>query len=212
MRVKVCGITSVTDALLAVNAGASALGFNFYAGSPRHVRPDEAARIIRHLPPFVTPVGVFVNAGSPDEVLRVARRAGIQALQLHGDESPEYCRNLDPWPVIKAVRVGNGPPPANLEAYPVQAFLMDSRDDTLFGGTGKTFNWRAALGLDAIRPVILAGGLNAENVARAIRALRPYAVDVCSGVEREPGVKDPSKLNAFMNEVRNASGEQEAGH
>jgi len=205
MRVKVCGITTLRDAEAAVVLGADALGFNFCPASPRFVEGADALRIIRRLPPFVVPVGVFVNVPDPADVVRLAAESGVAAVQLHGDESPEYCRRLSGLPLIKALRVGS---PTDLDAaasFPVRAVLLDSREGSLWGGTGRIFDWGM---IDAARrprvPLILAGGLNASNVANAIRKVRPYAVDVCSGVESEPGVKDPGKLAAFMTEVRNA--------
>jgi phosphoribosylanthranilate isomerase len=205
MKVKVCGITSYEDAAMVLDQGVDALGFNFFPRSPRYISPVEARRIIERLPPFINAVGLFVNAPEPDEVSKMAGVAGIQVLQLHGDESPEYCRRLCGWPLIKAVRIGKDRIEENLKAYPVQAFLLDSKDDILFGGTGKSFDWARALEVKNIRPVILAGGLRPDNVGEAIRVVMPYAVDVCSGVESTPGKKDGHKLEEFMNEVRNAS-------
>lgn len=203
MKVKVCGITNYEDAVLALDKGADALGFNFFPSSPRHVDPKAAHAIIRRLPPFAVTVGLFVNVERADSVEETARLAGVGVIQLHGDESPEYCRRLSAWPLIKALRIGGEPVREDLERYPVQGFLLDVRDDTLFGGTGKSFDWNLVQGIDRKRPVILAGGLRADNVQAAIRAVDPYGVDVCSGVEREPGIKDPGKLAEFMNEVRN---------
>ncbi len=204
MRVKVCGITNLDDALLALRLGADALGFNFFPRSPRYIDPISAAAIIRRLPPLATMVGVFVNVDSPKELQTMARASGVRVLQLHGDESPEYCNELSDWPIIKVVRVGEGNLNDDLDRYKVQAFLLDSRDDVLFGGTGKTFDWKAVAAIGLSRPLILAGGLNPGNVAGAIRAADPYAVDVCSGVELSPGRKDPQALKRFMEEVANA--------
>jgi phosphoribosylanthranilate isomerase len=203
MKVKVCGITCYEDAAIALDLGVDALGFNFFPNSSRYISPMAARGIIERLPPFAISVGLFVNVRNPGEVAESARTAGVQVLQLHGQESPQYCRELHDWPLIKAVRIGDGPIEECLEAYSVQAFLLDSKDDVLFGGTGKTFNWDRALDIKRIRPVILAGGLRPENVCEAIRIVEPYAVDVCSGVERAPGKKDVRKLKEFMNEVRN---------
>ena len=204
MRVKVCGITTVQDALEAAEEGAAALGFNFYPGSPRYVAPDSARDITARLPPFVTPVGVFVNAGTPQEVELMARRAGVSAIQLHGDESAEFCLQLASWPVIRAVRIGARPVAEVMEPYPVRALLLDYRDDENFGGTGRTLDWEALSGRHWPLPVILAGGLRPDNLRSAIRSVRPWAVDVCSGVEASPGRKDRGKLRAFMREVRDA--------
>lgn len=204
MKVKICGITSYQDAVLALDAGCDGLGFNFYAASPRYIEPAAARAIVRRLPPFVTTVGLFVNGRDPSTVAALARAAGVAVLQLHGDESPEFCRKLARWPVIKAIRVGKGFSAAGLDAYPVAAFLLDAKDPKLYGGTGRTFDWRVAAAVKELRPVILAGGLRPENVADAIRAVRPYGVDVSSGVETRPGKKDPTKLAAFIEEVRHA--------
>ncbi len=204
MRVKVCGITTWEDAAAAVNEGVDALGFNFYPPSPRYIDPACARRITSRLPPFIVSVGLFVNAPDPAELLQTARAAAVQVLQLHGDESPEFCRELTGWPLIKAIRIGTGPLPEGLEQYPVHAFLLDARDPDLFGGTGKNFEWGLAAQVHRLRPVILAGGLKAQNVGQAIRTVRPYAVDVCSGIERSPGKKDAAKLHAFMREVSHA--------
>ncbi len=204
MKVKVCGITSYDDAAAALDQGVDALGFNFYAPSPRYIRPGEAQGIIRRLPALALTVGVFVNMKEPRELESVAREAGVQVLQLHGDESPEYCRHLTSWTLIKALRFGREPLEADPSAYAVQAFLLDTRDDALFGGTGKTFDWSRSAEIGRFGPIILAGGLTPGNVANAIREAHPYGVDVCSGVESRPGRKDPDKLRKFMNEVRNA--------
>jgi len=205
MKVKVCGITTLEDALSAVGEGVDALGFNFYPGSPRFVDPVNARRIIARLPPFVAAVGVFVNVPDPGEIARLAGEAGVHTLQLHGAETPEYCGRLADWPLIKALRVDGRLNTEDLERYPVSAFLLDAQDESLWGGTGKTFDWNRAKGLHGSRPIILAGGLSPENVAQAISIVRPYAVDVCSGVEAGPGRKDAAKLRKFMNEVRHAS-------
>ena len=202
MKVKVCGITSYEDASLALDHGVDALGFNFYKSSPRFIHPAEARRIIRRLPPFVINVGLFVGLEHPDEVADIAQVAGVQVLQLHGDETPGYCRQLSDWPLIKALRVGEAPFQERLEEYPVQAFLLDARDEKLFGGTGKVFDWTRAEEVKGIRPVILAGGLRPENVREAVLTVMPYGLDVCSGVESAPGKKDAGKMAQFMNEVR----------
>jgi phosphoribosylanthranilate isomerase len=202
VRVKVCGITNYEDAALALDLGVDALGFNLYRKSSRYTDPVEVRRIIRRLPPLCTTVGLFVNVPDSRDVADLARTAGVQVLQLHGDEPAGYCRELSDWPLVKALRMGKGRALDNLEDYPVQAFLLDAHDDRLYGGTGRTFDWRLAEGIGRIRPVILAGGLNTDNVAAAIREVKPYGIDVCSGVEQSPGHKDPQKLTAFMSEVR----------
>lgn len=210
MKIKVCGITSYRDASMALSLGVDALGFNFYSRSPRYVAPAAARRIVNRLPPFVTKVAVYVNSGDPAEVERWARHAGMDALQLHGDETPEYCRLLAHWRLLKAIRIGEGFQPEDLQKYRVSAFLLDTRDPKQYGGTGKPFDWKVAAALRTKLPIVLAGGLSPENVADAVRVVRPYAVDVCSGVEISPGRKDRRKLAAFINEVRRASRETDA--
>jgi phosphoribosylanthranilate isomerase len=205
MKVKVCGITSYEDAALVLDQGVDVLGFNFYPSSPRYIDPEHARSIIRRLPPFALAVGLFVNVAIPDILSETAHCAGVQVLQLHGNESPGYCRELSAWPLIKVLRIGKEPVQSNLNEYPVQAFLLDVKDDSLFGGTGRSFDWKLADGIDRTRPVILAGGLRLDNVREAIRIVRPYGVDVCSGVESSPGRKDAGKLAEFLKEVQNAS-------
>lgn len=205
MKVKVCGITSYRDASMALSLGADALGFNFYPRSPRYIAPAAARRIVDRLPPFVTKVAVYVNADDLYELVKGALSAGVDVLQLHGDETPEYCCEFDHWKLIKTLHIGEGFLPEDLEKYPVSAFLLDTRNSSLYGGTGKTFDWKLAGTIRTKRPLILAGGLCAENVADAIRTVRPYAVDVCSSVESAPGKKERRKLVAFMNEVHRAS-------
>ena len=205
MKVKICGITHFEDAMMALETGADALGFNFFPPSPRYIDPVKASEIIRQLPPFAITVGLFVNVAQPEQVIETAKIAGIQLLQLHGDESPEYCSRLSGWPLIKVLRIGSDPVREDLDRYPVRAFLLDVKDDTLFGGTGISFDWDLVQNIDRKRPVILAGGLRPDNVRRAIRTVKPYAIDVCSGVEQRPGIKDRAKLEALMNEVRDVS-------
>ena len=203
MKVKICGITSYEDAALALDAGADALGFNFFPPSPRYIEPRDANAIIRRLPPFAVIVGLFVNVERIENLEETVLTAGVQVIQLHGDEDPAYCRRLAKYPLIKALRIGDKPVALDPDSYPVRAFLLDVKEDALFGGTGKSFDWNLAQSIDRKRPIILAGGLRPDNVHTAIRVVRPYGVDVCSGVEREPGKKDPGKLVEFMNEVRN---------
>ena len=204
MRVKICGITSCDDALMAAREGADALGFNFHPASPRFVRPAVVREIVGLLPPFVTAVGVFVNAGDPAEVDRMARQAGVSAVQLHGDESPTYCRQLAGWPVIKVLRLDPESPFEIPVEYPATAFLLDCRSESQYGGTGRTLDWGRLAGRGWPLPVILAGGLRPDNVGAAIRSVRPWAVDVCSGVEHGPGRKDLRKIRAFIDEARHA--------
>jgi len=195
VKVKICGITRLEDALEAARLGADALGFNFWPGSKRYVAPADARAIVRRLPPFVTAVGVFVDAPR-EEILRAVAASGIQVAQLHGDEPPELCASL-PLPVVKALRIANAHALAALAAYEVSGFLLDA-PSAGYGGSGKTFDWSLATEAAAVVPVMLAGGLTPENVAEAIRAVRPWGVDVASGVERAPGVKDLAKLRRFI--------------
>ena len=201
--VKICGITRIEDGLAAARCGAHAIGLVFYRPSPRYVAPDRAGDIIRALPPFVTVVGLFVDA-PVQEVRAVLAQAAVSLLQFHGAESPAFCRQFG-LPYIKAVRVKAG---VDLLQYAhdyhdAKALLLDASVDGARGGTGVTFDWSlipGALGL----PIVLSGGLTADNVAEAICAVHPWAVDVSSGVEVEKGVKDAAKIAAFMSGVRNA--------
>jgi phosphoribosylanthranilate isomerase len=209
VKVKICGITNWTDARRAVEAGAQFLGFNFYRPSPRYIQPAAARRIIRRLPDGVAAVGVFVNEPEAN-MLAVARRVGLDYLQLHGDELPEQVARLKrEIPVIKAVRVRDSFRPKQLDSFGrASAILLDGFDARRHGGTGKTFNWNLARGSNGSRRIFLAGGLTPENVAEAIHVARPYAVDVCSGVEARPGRKDPARIVALMWAVKAAEGKQ----
>ncbi len=203
--VKVCGITNYEDAALAVAAGAGALGFNFYARSPRFIPPQAARRIIERLPPAVLPVGIFVNEAAPETVARMAAAAGVPMVQLHGDESAAYCAQLSAYEVIKALRVGAAFAPEQASSFPVHAILLDAYSPQAHGGTGLTFDWALARRTrELVARLFLAGGLTAENVGAAIAAVQPFAVDVCSGVEAAPGRKDAAKLRAFLAAVRAA--------
>ena len=203
-RVKICGITRWEDAQLAVELGASALGFNFYPASPRYIAPEAAKAIILRLPPLVTAVGVFANESDGAQVGAIAREAGVEAVQLHGPGFPKGDGALAGFQVIRAVAVRNGSKVEDLTLSGAGAYLLDAFDSDLPGGTGKTFDWTLARDAKKHGPIILAGGLTSENVSRAIREARPYAVDVASGVESSPGKKDPAKLRAFFAEVANA--------
>jgi phosphoribosylanthranilate isomerase len=203
VRIKICGVTRVEDALGAARLGADAIGFNFWPESRRHVTPAAARAIIERLPPLVTTVGVFVN--QPEAELRaIADESGIQVFQLHGDEPPDLCSRL-PLPVVKAIPVDQVRTLSRLLSYEVAAFLLDTPSRG-YGGTGQPFDWSLAQGVSEVAPVILAGGLNPDNVAEAIRAVRPYAVDVASGVESSPGVKDLALLARFVAAARKAAG------
>lgn len=198
-KVKICGITTLSDAEKAVEFGADALGFNFYSRSPRFITKERAKDIIRELPPFVTPVGIFVNAAL-DEIMGFMYYSGVRVLQLHGDETPDFCRKMS-RPVIKAIRVSGPESLRPLPLYPVAAFLLDSSSESL-GGSGQTFDWNLAVEAKKAGRIILAGGLALENVREAVMKVRPYAVDVCSGVEKEPGKKDHAKLKDFIENAK----------
>ena len=197
VKVKICGITNAEDAQAAVAAGADLLGFVFYDGSPRHVTVEQAAAIARIVPPFVVRVGLFVNA--PEELVGEAMSAcGLQLLQFHGDETPEYCRQFGAMS-MKAFRVKDAETIRTLPDFPTDAWLLDAFVPGQRGGTGHSFNWDLAI--EAVKlgkPVFLAGGLTPENVAEAVRKVRPYGVDVSSGVESAPGKKDHAKVRAFI--------------
>jgi len=202
VKVKICGITNSEDADAAVEAGADAIGFNFYRLSPRFIEPAAARNIIEALPPFVSVVGVFVNEPEPARVIEIADILKLDAIQLHGDESPEYCAQLSDWKVIKAFRVRNEAVIARISRYDINAVLLDGYSDRAFGGTGERFDWQLARQAKKHCRVILAGGLTCENVADAIIAVKPYAVDVASGVEIRSGKKDHDLIKRFIKEVR----------
>ena len=199
-RVKVCGITTLEDALHAADLGADAVGFIFYPKSPRYIPPPEAAEIIRGLPPFVASVGVFVDCPS-GEVDSIAAACSLTAVQLHGSETPEFCDQFR-VKVIKAFRVRDARLPPEIDRYRTDAILLDAFIEGSPGGTGKTFSWEVAREAKRFGRVILAGGLNCENVRNAIETVRPYAVDVSSGVETAPGKKDPIRLAEFLKKVK----------
>ena len=200
IKIKICGTTSLRDALLAVESGADAVGFIFYKMSPRKISHKEVKEIVTQLPPFIETVGVFVNETS-DKVNQIAERCRLTAVQLHGEESPAFCRRVK-RKVVKALRVKNADSLKNINAYDVSGFLLDSYSDESKGGTGQVFDWNLALRAKKQGPVILAGGLNPYNVYTAIHRVRPYGVDVCSGVENSPGIKDQKKIREFIKSVR----------
>jgi phosphoribosylanthranilate isomerase len=203
-RVKVCGITNLADALAALDAGADMLGFNFYRRSPRYVSPLEAREVIERLPDGVPYVGVFVNEPTPEDVVNIAREARLGAVQLHGDETPEFCRELRGLSTIKALRVGADYTPESAATYNTDAVLLDTYvAGGARGGTGHTFDWTlATLTRERVPQLFLAGGLNPDNVSAAVAAVRPYAVDVCSGVETSPGHKSPQLMRRFVEQVK----------
>lgn len=196
-KIKICGITNLDDALYAVDAGADALGFIFYKKSKRFIEPESAKTIIDKLPPFITKVGVFVNE-SGSRLIETQKTAGFSVFQLHGDETPSFCNQLEKK-YIKAIRVGIEQSIENVRLYDTDCFLFDAFSDDEYGGTGKTFDWNL-LDNSYLKDkfVILSGGLNHENVSEAINIVKPYAVDVSSGVEKSPGIKDHKKIKQFI--------------
>ncbi len=207
--VKICGITNRDDALACSAAGVDLLGFNFYSRSPRFVSMDEARRIVAELPEGIESVGVFVNS-APEDVRATVERVRLDAVQLHGDESPDYCRALRrglpaSCTLIKAFRAGADFRIADIDEFPADAVLLDAYRADLYGGTGETCDWTMARAArEAVPRLFLAGGLTAENVAAAVQAVRPYAVDACSGVESAPGRKSLERLARFVAAVRGA--------
>jgi len=201
-RIKICGITRVEDALLAAELGAHAVGFVF-AESPRRISPDVAAEIIGQLPLFVSPVGVFVNE-STATIRSIVERCGLAAVQLHGDETPDDARALAGVKVIKAIRVKDASSLAGLDQWPVSAFLLDTYSRDARGGTGTAFNWDLAREARLPAPMILAGGLGPANIREAIETVRPYGVDLSSGVESEPGRKDHALLRQLFEQIAGA--------
>lgn len=199
-RVKICGITTMADAHVAIAAGADMIGLIFYPPSPRYITPERAQAIIASLPAGFPAIGVFVNA-ELSTIARVAQVSGIQCVQLHGEESPLFCQQL-PWPVIKTFRFTAQVQPEMMRQYRVEAFLIEGFHAAVYGGGGARADWQRVATLHQYGRIILAGGLTPENVREAIRVVRPYAVDVCSGVEAAPGTKDWDKVRAFVRHAK----------
>jgi phosphoribosylanthranilate isomerase len=199
-RVKICGITEFEDARDAALLGADAIGLNFYRSSPRYIEPARAAKIIEKLPPFVTVVGVFVNLPDPQNLEDFALSLGLHAVQLHGNETPDYCSMIQRVKVIKSFRVDAAFRVDTLRSYGNGTFLLDGCSP----GSGAIFDWELAYGANAFGSVIVAGGLDAENVSQVVTTLHPFAVDVASGVESRPGKKDYDKMRRFIEAVERA--------
>ena len=203
--VKICGITNLDDALAAVGAGADTLGFNFYKSSPRYITPQDAREIIEQLPESLLTVGVFVNE-EPGAVRAIANEAGLGALQLHGDESPEYCDELVDYFVIKTFAVSDAFDVGALDQYKVEAVMLDTKHNSLRGGTGRVFDWSVAQrAATTIPKLFLAGGLSPENVQNAVEIVHPFAVDACSALEDRPGKKNHERMRVFVNAVRSVA-------
>jgi phosphoribosylanthranilate isomerase len=202
VRIKICGITNYEDASAAVAYGADALGFIFYPQSPRYITAETARFIIASLPPFISTVGVFVNA-SADTINEIKMASGIDLIQLHGEEPPVFCAQ---WPrIIKALRICTEADLENLAQYQVASFLLDTYSTAAYGGTGQVFNWDIALAAKHYGRIILAGGLTPDNVAQAISFVQPYGIDVSSGVEKTPGKKDHIRLRQFIERAKAAA-------
>ncbi len=205
-KVKICGITNLEDALLSVKFGADALGFNFYTKSPRYILPEKAREIIDQIPYKVLKVGVFVNE-TTENVAEIAKTAKLNAIQLHGEESPEFCREIKlktKLKIIKAFRVSPEFVPEDVLKYEVDAILLDAFNPKEHGGTGETFDWEIAKKVQKIFPkMYLAGGLNEKNVTNALNFVKPNAIDVCSGIEATKGKKDEAKLVNFIRKIQN---------
>ncbi len=204
-KVKICGITTVEDALLSAEFGADALGFNFYEKSPRYITPEKAREIIEQLPIEVLKVGVFVNKNL-NEIIKIAATAKLDAIQLHGEETPEFARELKAksnLEIIKAFRVSPKFKPEDVLQYKIDAVLLDAYSANEHGGTGETFDWEIARKVREIFPkMYLAGGLSAENISEAILAVKPFAVDVCSSIEKAKGIKNYTKVKNFIFQVK----------
>ena len=200
VKVKICGMTNLKDVKVAVDGGVDAVGFIFYKKSPRSVTMQAVREIVLELPPFVDSVGVFVNE-TAEQINKIADHCKLDRVQLHGDESPAFCKKIRRR-VIKAIRVKDIQSLKKLSDYPVSSFLLDTFSEDQYGGTGKVFDWNLAYPAKKYGPIILAGGLTPINVHQAIQRIQPYGVDVCSGVESQPGIKDHKKMKAYLKNVK----------
>ena len=200
VKVKICGMTNLKDVKVAVDGGVDAVGFIFYKKSPRSVTMQAVRKIVLELPPFVDSVGVFVNE-TAEQINKIADRCNLDRVQLHGNESPTFCKKIRRR-VIKAIRVKDIQSLKKLSDYPVSSFLLDTFSEDQYGGTGKVFDWNLVFPAKKYGPIILAGGLTPNNVRQAIQRIQPYGVDVCSGVESHPGIKDHKKMQIFLKNVK----------
>lgn len=200
VKVKICGMTNLKDVKVAVDGGVDAVGFIFYKKSPRSVTMQAVRKIVLELPPFVDSVGVFVNE-TAEQINKIADRCNLDRVQLHGNESPTFCKKIRRR-VIKAIRVKDIQSLKKLSDYPVSSFLLDTFSEDQYGGTGRVFDWNLAYPAKKYGPIILAGGLTPNNVRQAIQRIQPYGVDVCSGVESQPGIKDHKKMQIFLKNVK----------
>ena len=205
VKVKICGITNLEDALASLNAGCDALGFAFFKKSPRYVTPEQAKQIIEQLPASIVKIGVFVNA-KEEAIKRIAKLCHLSMLQFHGNESSKFCDKFKNYKIIKAFRIKDKIDPKSLLKYKTFAYLFDTFVASRSGGTGKTFNWKLVTHFaDLKQPIFLAGGLNANNIKKAIRIARPDWVDACSSVEKSPGKKDHRKVREFIKAAKGKS-------
>ena len=200
VKVKICGMTNLKDVKVAVDGGVDAVGFIFYKKSPRSVTMQAVRKIVLELPPFVDSVGVFVNE-TAEQINKIADRCNLDRVQLHGNESPTFCKKIRRR-VIKAIRVKDIQSLKKLSDYPVSSFLLDTFSEDQYGGTGRVFDWNLAYPAKKYGSIILAGGLTPNNVRQAIQRIQPYGVDVCSGVESQPGIKDHKKMQIFLKNVK----------
>jgi len=204
IRIKICGITQLEDAFCAVDCGACALGFNFFPKSPRYITPEKAAGIIKKLPPFVTAVGLFVNE-NVQTVKRIAKTTCIDTIQLHGDEPPEICSMLGEYKIIKVFRIRNQQD-LDLQLpnkYSVAGYLLDAFHPQLYGGTGTTFDWKMLAALTIAQRIIIAGGITPDNIGLLLKEFIPYGIDICSGVEKTPGIKDHTLIKQLFHNIKN---------
>ena len=200
VKVKICGMTNLKDVKVAVDGGVDAVGFIFYKKSPRSVTMQAVRKIVLELPPFVDSVGVFVNE-TAEQINKIADRCNLDRVQLHGNESPSFCKKIRRR-VIKAIRVKDIQSLKKLSDYPVSSFLLDTFSEDQYGGTGRVFDWNLACPAKKYGSIILAGGLTPNNVRQAIQRIQPYGVDVCSGVESQPGIKDHKKMQTFLKNAK----------
>lgn len=202
VKIKICGITNLEDALNSVKAGCNALGFVFYRKSPRYITPKKAVQIIKDIPAHILKIGVFVNA-KEKTIKRIARLCNLDMLQFHGNESPEFCERFKGYKIIKAFRVKDRIKLENLLNYKIFAYLFDTFVKSKLGGTGRKFNWARVRHLKGLRkPIFLSGGINTKNVTKAIKQVRPDWLDVSTSVEIKPGKKDHRKVKKFIQTVR----------
>lgn len=203
MKIKICGLTNKEDALNAIALNVDALGFIFYEHSPRYISPEKVETFILDLPPFINTIGVFVNAKA-DYINSVVKRCKLNAIQFHGSETPEFCTQFS-LPTIKAIPVREHSDITEIPKYKgcVNGILLDTKAENVQGGTGKTFDWGLAIeAKEYDTPLILSGGINSKNIEKALKMVAPYAIDICSGVEKEPGIKDYNKMQELIEAIK----------